>query len=354
MKNLKKIVRISKLVLCRFLVNATLGSTPLSSPLDSPDILQTLVPIGDIGTTAASMASVKIPSLDSIHLKNQQVCSSLGLASSYSSVSSLQNNLPVNSVSSTNTTLGYSTKKYTSLSSAARSITLENRSYRSLSTVPGSISELPELALNNGTNYDFHKSQPTTQIDDVNSNYLPKVPNNPTESSSEDTSSEQPAKQVQSTRERILNSFSRGSRDNMRSVVEFSLSSVGRSFIDSAEDSEDNHSLSGDYVNTPDTPPPNVSPSSSHRNSETFSNDFKTSSAPSAAVSPIEDDCSKYLLASGYGGSWDLLELDLDFHQVNCDPSFGNDVTETEFMGDDEDPFGMLPSQPTPPNLLDL
>ncbi|XP_038107189.1 uncharacterized protein LOC6035972 isoform X4 [Culex quinquefasciatus] len=59
-----------------FLVNATLGSTPLSSPLDSPDILQTLVPIGDIGTTAASMTSVKIPSLDSIHLKNQQSRSS--------------------------------------------------------------------------------------------------------------------------------------------------------------------------------------------------------------------------------------------------------------------------------------
>ncbi|XP_055538201.1 uncharacterized protein LOC129725873 isoform X1 [Wyeomyia smithii] len=55
-----------------FLVNATLGSTPLSSPLDSPDILQTFVPIGDIGMTAASMTSAKVPSLDSIHLKNQQ------------------------------------------------------------------------------------------------------------------------------------------------------------------------------------------------------------------------------------------------------------------------------------------
>ncbi|XP_055595620.1 uncharacterized protein LOC129746143 isoform X2 [Uranotaenia lowii] len=59
-----------------FLVNATFGATPLSSPLDSPDILQTLLPMGDIGTTAASMASVKVPSLDSIHLKNQQLRSS--------------------------------------------------------------------------------------------------------------------------------------------------------------------------------------------------------------------------------------------------------------------------------------
>ncbi|XP_053664906.1 uncharacterized protein LOC128714053 [Anopheles marshallii] len=55
-----------------FLVNATLGSTPLSSPLDSPDILQSFVPISDIGATATSASSVKVPSLDGIHLKNQQ------------------------------------------------------------------------------------------------------------------------------------------------------------------------------------------------------------------------------------------------------------------------------------------
>uniref|UniRef100_A0A4Y0BPH3 Uncharacterized protein n=2 Tax=Anopheles funestus TaxID=62324 RepID=A0A4Y0BPH3_ANOFN len=55
-----------------FLVNATLGSTPLSSPLDSPDILQSFVPISDIGATATSASSVKVSSLDGIHLKNQQ------------------------------------------------------------------------------------------------------------------------------------------------------------------------------------------------------------------------------------------------------------------------------------------
>ncbi|XP_058054825.1 uncharacterized protein LOC131206324 [Anopheles bellator] len=55
-----------------FLVNATLGSTPLSSPLDSPDILQSLVPAIDIGPTSSSMASVKVPSLDNLHLKNPQ------------------------------------------------------------------------------------------------------------------------------------------------------------------------------------------------------------------------------------------------------------------------------------------
>ncbi|KXJ69672.1 hypothetical protein RP20_CCG026214 [Aedes albopictus] len=329
-----------------FLVNATLGSTPLSSPLDSPDILQTLVPIGDIGTAAASMASVKVPSLDSIHLKNQQVCSSLGLASSCSSVSSLSNTITSNPVTAT---LGFSARKYSNFT--ARSSTLETRSYRSLSTVPGSISELPELMLNNSTN-STNQSTSQTNSDEVNSNYLVKTPN-ATENYTEENATDHSNRNPISTRDRILNSFSRGSRENMRSIVEFSLSSVGRSFIDSADDSEDNQSFGGEYVHTPDTPPPNVSPSSSHRNSETFSNDFKTSSAPSAAVSPIEDDCSKYLLASGYGGSWDLLELDLDFHQVNYDPSFRKDVTETEFIGDD-DPFGMLPTQPTPPNLLDL
>ncbi|XP_036676835.2 serine-rich adhesin for platelets isoform X2 [Drosophila suzukii] len=55
-----------------FLVNAALGSTPLSSPLDSPDVLNTLVPLSDIGLTTASMGSMKLPSLDSIHLKQQQ------------------------------------------------------------------------------------------------------------------------------------------------------------------------------------------------------------------------------------------------------------------------------------------
>ncbi|XP_023032683.1 uncharacterized protein LOC6644550 isoform X2 [Drosophila willistoni] len=55
-----------------FLVNAALGSTPLSSPLDSPDVLNTLVPLSDIGMTSASMGSIKLPSLDSINLKQQQ------------------------------------------------------------------------------------------------------------------------------------------------------------------------------------------------------------------------------------------------------------------------------------------
>ncbi|XP_061507031.1 uncharacterized protein LOC3289835 isoform X1 [Anopheles gambiae] len=55
-----------------FLVNATLGSTPMSSPLDSPDILQSFLPFTDIGTTVTSAASVKVGSLNSMQIKNQQ------------------------------------------------------------------------------------------------------------------------------------------------------------------------------------------------------------------------------------------------------------------------------------------
>ncbi|XP_011209567.4 uncharacterized protein LOC105230479 isoform X1 [Bactrocera dorsalis] len=55
-----------------FLVNAALGSTPLSSPLDSPDVLNTLVPLSDIGIASASIISIKHSSMDSINAKNSQ------------------------------------------------------------------------------------------------------------------------------------------------------------------------------------------------------------------------------------------------------------------------------------------
>ncbi|XP_037900466.1 serine-rich adhesin for platelets-like isoform X2 [Glossina fuscipes] len=54
-----------------FLVNAALGSTPLSSPLDSPDVLNTLVPLSDIGVASASIGSIKLSSMDSINIRNQ-------------------------------------------------------------------------------------------------------------------------------------------------------------------------------------------------------------------------------------------------------------------------------------------
>uniref|UniRef100_A0A182S7R3 Uncharacterized protein n=1 Tax=Anopheles maculatus TaxID=74869 RepID=A0A182S7R3_9DIPT len=357
----------------------------MSSPLDSPDILQSFVPISDIGATATSASSVKVPSLDGIHLKNQQVCSlgSLPLATYCHSNSNISNASFHNAATVVLSGMGMSGgRKHSSLS--GRSNTVDSRSYRSLATVQDSISELPELILlQHGTKHSSGNdsvSRPVginesdgsvgkTATDEINQNYLNNaaVGGVSKNRSSEDLHNNQPPGGTMplSTRDRILNSFSRGSRDNMRSIVEFSLSSVGRSFIDNGDESDqDAHSmvLEEEYLPTPDTPPPNVSPSSSNKVSDSFSNDFKEMIIPpSATVSPIEanhrnkaNDCSKYLLASGYGGSWDLLELDLDFHQVNCDPSFGNDVTETEFLGDDDDPFGMLPTQPTPPNLLDL
>uniref|UniRef100_A0A182PMR3 DH domain-containing protein n=1 Tax=Anopheles epiroticus TaxID=199890 RepID=A0A182PMR3_9DIPT len=375
-----------------FLVNATLGSTPMSSPLDSPDILQSFVPITNIGATATSVASVKMPSLDSINLKNQQVCSlsSLPLATYCQSNSNVSNSSFSNAAITGLSGIGLSSgRKHSSLS--ARNNTVDSRSYRSLATVQDSISELPELILlhhgtkhmpsNDSTPCIVGKNKSDGSIcttDEINQNYLNHMSAGETSKgiSNEDMQINVDLSNIEgnlkrslggnslSTRDRILHSFSRGSRDNMRSIVEFSLSSVGRSFIDNAEESDtDVHSVAmGDYyIPTPDTPPPNVSPSSSNKMSDSFSNDFQEILPPSATVSPVKGyqrnkatDCSKYLLASGYGGSWDMLELDLDFHQVNCDPSFENDVTETEFLGDDDDPFGMLPTQPTPPNLLDL
>ncbi|XP_037038214.1 uncharacterized protein LOC119075772 isoform X1 [Bradysia coprophila] len=53
-----------------FQVNAALGSS-LSSPIDSPDIMQTFIPLSDIGAATTSMASIKLSS-DSVYLRNQQ------------------------------------------------------------------------------------------------------------------------------------------------------------------------------------------------------------------------------------------------------------------------------------------
>lgn len=90
--------------------------------------------------------------------------------------------------------------------------------------------------------------------------------------------------------------------------------------------------------------------------SETFSNDFIKPSTPSVIVSPLDEQIPKYASSSTTnntnGGSWDLLELDLDFHHVNFDPSFGGDVEENVFFGDD--PLGILPSKPTKPDTHDL
>lgn len=130
------------------------------------------------------------------------------------------------------------------------------------------------------------------------------------------------------------------------------MSSVGRSFIDEMEGADG--SLANVSLKTPDTPTPNISPSSSNRFSETFSNDFQKNQTPSAIISPVSDDPYAGSLIAPRAGSWDALELDLDFHDVNFDPSFGGDVEEREFLDDSDDPLGMLPNRPTAPDTLAL
>jgi len=122
-------------------------------------------------------------------------------------------------------------------------------------------------------------------------------------------------------------------------------------------------------LTTPETPTPNISPTTSQPcNSDAFSNDFvATSTTGKGPNIPLAE----------FGGSWDLLELDLQLHEVNLDPSYDTDVEECIFLGDEEDregteghghdedsdeddsvvvddPFGMLPTRPTPPDSLDL
>lgn len=158
------------------------------------------------------------------------------------------------------------------------------------------------------------------------------------------------------------------SKDRTTTFLEFSLSSVGRSFIDESDGNTSTKVQTNDSLKTPETPEPNVSPSSSSAASkscfsETFSNDFIKPSTPSVIVSPLDEHIPKDASSTSTtttttttnhtnGGSWDLLELDLDFHHVNFDPSFGGDVEENLFFRDDI--LGILPSKPTKPDSHDL
>lgn len=274
--------------------------------------MQTFIPLSDIGAATTSMASIKLSS-DSVYLRNQQVrqfrlpsfCASTRSNQSYQlSTSSIPQ-------SQAHSLLGGLNNNHIN----------GNNNSKSLSAIPEIISEIPELAATNSIKFldDLNKRRSLNTMSRTLPNQF--VPNS-----------------------LFRMEFSRQS-DHQQPMVDFKLSSVGRSFID--EECEDMMTA----LNTPETPTPNISPSSSNRFSETFSNDFnKQSSTPSVIVSPIQDK----LLIPGVNlcGSWDLLELDLDFHDVNFDPSYGNDLEECIFFGDD--PLGVLPSQPTPPDALDL
>lgn len=156
------------------------------------------------------------------------------------------------------------------------------------------------------------------------------------------------------------NTMTAGSR-----VMDFRINSVGRSFIDTVIDTEDAQTCMS--LCTPETPTPNISPSSSNRFSESGFNDgdgdgvsHVAPSTPSIVVSPMlerpesgTDRAVRQSASFNLCGSWDLLELDMDFHDVNFDPSYGGDVEECIYF-DGDDPFGLLPVFPTPPDAIDL
>lgn len=159
-----------------------------------------------------------------------------------------------------------------------------------------------------------------------------------------------------------------GKGGGMLRLVDFNLNSVGRSFIDDEDDDAD-ATGTNTSLTTPETPTPNISPSSSNRFSESAFNGTDAGSqaapsTPSIIVSPmVAGDPTTTALTTTLGlyhapdgralcGSWDMLEVDLDFHDVNFDPSFGGDLEECIYFGDD--PLGLLPIFPTPPDGVDL
>lgn len=304
-----------------FLVNATLGST-LNSPLESPDILQHV--FNDIGPVTASMASVKL-SADSINTKSQQV-----------RLQTFQTNLNSRYLKTGTAT--------TSFIETEPSTTNFNGVLDSIAVVKNQKSDFGiNINSDDDQNYGFSQcSKLNTIFEHPATRGRVSVPQTPI------------------LVNRNLRNVRTNSKDHSTTLLEFSLSSVGRSFIDESGGSSVPKVQPTDSYQTPDTSEHNISPSTSSVASksgfsETFSNDFIKPSTPSVQVSPLDEPIPKYASSSTTntnGGSWDLLELDLDFHHVNFDPSFGGDVEENVFFGDD--PLGILPSNPTKPDSHDL
>lgn len=330
----------------------------MNSPLESPDVIHTFLPLSDIGAATTSMASIKLSSMDSLPLKSHHTHQVRPIRITSSTTTVLTSSTPVTSylmgstkLSSLINSFSNNNNNYASAVTATSntipiSITNNNNNNntsKSLSAIPETILELPELmttATGGGSEekllsklYTDDETTTDTSTSSLNYNQI-KPPS---------------YESIIATRK-----LSRDCLNSSKPLLEFSLSSVGRSFIDNNDDT-DQIWQNPDSLTTPLTPPPNVSPStSSNRFSETFSSDFnKPPSTPSIIVSPIADEQPPInFFESNFDGSWDLLELDLDFHEVNLDPSFGGDVQECIFLGDD--PFGVLPCRPTPPDSLDL
>lgn len=407
----------------------------MSSPLDSPDVLNTLVPLSDIGMTSASMGSMKLPSLDSINLKQQKQqqvrlfrSKRLDSGDSYENLQRLASALvptPHNHGSHPHVSQG-------SFSHAHTGNTLDHGLGLGLGHDHGHVSVSATGTINH-TAITASTQTPQSQLCSAS---LPSRTTSParqavvrscgggsmpngvgdsslrryhTNSSGLSSSVSQSAQSLPSASasasSKCLTAIPEVSSEPLataataatatatpaavpsvprqhaqQKLLEFSLSSVGRSFID-----ESSHVTQQVSLTTPETPTPNISPSSQVCNSDAFSNDFVPASATATATATVAAQSASAARAANiplaeFGGSWDLLELDLQLNEVNLDPCYDTDVEECIFLGDGvgagsgnggigqtdadddsdddsvvvDDPFGMLPTKPTPPDSLDL
>ncbi|XP_034481903.1 serine-rich adhesin for platelets [Drosophila innubila] len=313
-----------------FLVNAALGSTPLSSPLDSPDVLNTLVPLSDIGITSASMGSMKLPSLDSINLKQQKQqvrlfrSKRLDSADSYENLQRLASAL-VPSVHQAGGHVSTSTSACAAPCITASTQTpqqLCSASLPSRTTSPARRGHASSCggSMPNGVGGGGGGTQTLTQnsaqsLPSASSKCLTAIPE----------ATAEPAASVASIATSVA-------PRHAQKLLEFSLSSVGRSFIDDSV----THVTQQVSLTTPETPTPNISPSSQVCNSDAFSNDFvpPTTSTVSVVASTTGRTVNATIPLAEFGGSWDLLELDLQLNEVNLDPCYDTDVEECIFLGD--------------------
>lgn len=314
------------------LVNSAFGHTPLSSPLESPDVMQMLLPMHDMrATNTNSLASIKLSSVDS-----------LTLAKPPASILNQVRPPSVQRVVSSSASSNYTPSTFTSSN---------NHHHQPTSGQHGE--QTPPS----------YYSQPHTPRP-IHYNYLQR----------NSVSSQITASGGIGASGKSLCSIpeTEGSPDGIQKVkkappLEFSLSSVGRSFFESEGSSEVvDVDGKGFTLKTPDTPSANITPSSS---SNRFSEKSFTDSRTHEYYLEMGDDEQEFeanknslkmmfdlkskMRQESYCGSWDLLEIDLDFHEVNLDPSFGGDVQEYIFMGED-DPYGVLPPEPTKPDSLHL
>lgn len=351
-------------------MNAALGQTPLSSPLESPDVMQLLLPISDIGATATSMASIKLSSVDSLPMTATAIA-----APKTNQVNQVR---PIRNSSSSSCT--------TQLCNTTT--TTNNYYYRPSSTIPTTNTSTTNT---NTTNTPFishlnnsrplsalcHPMAPTHASNSSNSSRVGNAqdfsPHHqstpPPRKSSASKSLSAIPETITDRRIEVMLAATQSAKyivpklavDRPPPPLEFSLSSVGRSFF-LEEDVDDLAAEEPPFtLHTPDTPSANVTPSSSsHRFSSEHDyfgghhvdDDEQEFEAQRNNLKMLFDRKSK-MRQESYCGSWDLLEIDLDFHEVNLDPSYVGDVQEYIFFGDD-DPFGVLPPAPTQPDSLHL